>query len=360
MASNRLTLAVAGSRKTQGIVDECAAAPREARILVLTYTTINQAELRSRLQTQAGDHAHIEVLGWFSFLLTHIVKPFVPYMFPGRRVQGFDFDSTPRQFDANDTVERYFDKAGRARRVHLPQLAFLVERASGGAALKRLQRLYDRVYIDEVQDLCGYDLEILQLMLNSSLPLNMVGDVRQAVLATNERERKNKPYMYMGIWNWFQKQEKAKRLSIAQSSVSWRCRPEITSFADSLFGEEWGFQPTQSANAVETKHDGVFLVRPEHVDSYMSEFGPLCLRDSANSGKQYDLNFVNYRLSKGLTRTRVLIHPTGNIAKFLQNGTSLTSSSASRLYVAVTRAEQSVAFILDKPKGSLLPYWTPF
>jgi DNA helicase-2/ATP-dependent DNA helicase PcrA len=42
--SNRLTLAVAGSRKTQGLVDSCKAADPSERILVLTYTSYNQRE----------------------------------------------------------------------------------------------------------------------------------------------------------------------------------------------------------------------------------------------------------------------------------------------------------------------------
>jgi DNA helicase II / ATP-dependent DNA helicase PcrA len=46
---NRLTLAVAGGRKTQSIIDHCANAPAGRRILVLTYTRINQQELRARL-----------------------------------------------------------------------------------------------------------------------------------------------------------------------------------------------------------------------------------------------------------------------------------------------------------------------
>lgn len=51
--NNHLTLAVAGSRKTQGIVDACAAADINERILVLTYTTANQEELK-RLFTIEG------------------------------------------------------------------------------------------------------------------------------------------------------------------------------------------------------------------------------------------------------------------------------------------------------------------
>ena len=67
--ANYLTLAVAGSRKTQGIVEHCASLPHDQRALVVTYTQANQAELRARLSIYAGDHPGIQVMGWFTFLL---------------------------------------------------------------------------------------------------------------------------------------------------------------------------------------------------------------------------------------------------------------------------------------------------
>jgi DNA helicase-2/ATP-dependent DNA helicase PcrA len=198
--NNHLILAVAGSRKTQGIVDDCVAADKAERILILTYTTANQIELRNRLATVAGDHPNVEVSGWFSFLLGHFVRPFLPFLYWGRRLRGFDFKSPPQTYSNVEDWSRYFNEHEEARKVHLPQLAARVEDLSVGAAVRRLERIYDRIFIDEVQDLCGYDLEILILLMASRLPVEMVGDIRQAILATNEREAKNKKFMFMRIW----------------------------------------------------------------------------------------------------------------------------------------------------------------
>lgn len=358
MAGNRLTLAVAGSRKTQGIVDACAAAPTSERILVLTYTTANQLELCSRLADFAGDHPYIEVSGWFSFVISAFARPFLPHAFSGQRVHGFDFGSPPQQYAKVDTFARYLNSAGEVRKVHLPQLAVRVEKASNGAAIRRLERMYDRIYIDEVQDLCGYDLEILKLLMASSIPIEMVGDVRQAILATNERERKNKKFMYMGIWKWFQAEARAKRLVIEQRSETWRCRPEIATLADSLFNSEWEFDRTQSRNSLTTSHDGIFLIRPADVDAYMAEFTPLPFRKSVTSAKKFGyLPMMNFGEAKGLGRKRVLIFPTGAIEKFLTKGTPLDDKQAAPFYVAITRAEQSVALVIDKPGICSYPYW---
>lgn len=356
--NNHLTLAVAGSRKTQGIVEACAAADTSERILILTYTTANQAELRSRLGVLAGNHSRIEVMGWFAFLIGHIVRPYIPFNFPGRRVRGFDFESPPRQGSRSESVSRYLDANDTVCKVHLPQLALLVEQASSGMAMKRLSRLYDQIYIDEVQDLSGYDLEILRMIMASGVSLKMVGDVRQAVLSTNDRESKNKKFMYMQIWNWFIAEQRCGRLTITQRNQTWRCRSEIAGFADSLFGSEWGFEPTESLNQKSTEHDGLFLVRMCDLVAYVDKYKPLFLRYSKSSGRNLDFEFMNYKISKGLNRERVLILPTKPIATFLQTGRSLAPQQAAELYVAATRAEQSVAFVLDDVGNCTIPVWS--
>jgi DNA helicase-2/ATP-dependent DNA helicase PcrA len=355
-----LTLAVAGSRKTQSIVDYCAAADPSESILILTYTKANQEELRNRLAIYAGGHLNIEVKGWFSFVIANFVRPFVPFLFEERKVRGFDFDSQPQQWRSNDDQGRYFNKYDEVRKVHLPQLAVLVETASNGAGIRRLEQLYDHIFIDEVQDLCGYDLEILKLLMSSKIPLKMVGDIRQATLATNEREQKNKRFMYMNIWNWFKDQEAVGNLRIAQCCETWRCTPAIAALADSLFAAEWGFATTVSRNTARTNHDGVFLIVEADVDAYVTEFSPQPLRYSASSGRNWDrLEFINFGMAKGLGRQRVLIHPTKAISNFIQNGLALEQRQAASFYIAVTRAEQSVAIILNEPGSSLIPYWTP-
>lgn len=357
---NHLTLAVAGSRKTQGIVDACAAMPKDRRVLVLTYTTVNQNELRDRLSSQAGDHPHIEVAGWFSFLIGNFVRPFLPFLYAGKRVRGFDFSSPPQRYLKKEDWNRYFNQHYEARKVHLPQLVTCIEEASGRAGIRRLERMYDQIFIDEVQDLCGYDLEILKLLMASQLSVEMVGDIRQAILATNPQEIKNKQFKFMNIWKWFQKEESAGRLAISQRPETWRCRPEVALLADSLFDNSWGFQKTVSLNAALTGHDGVFLIRPGDVASYLERYEPLVLRDSANSAKEYNyLNPMNIGVSKGLGVPRVLIFPTDAVKQFIEKGKALEPQQAAKFYVAVTRAEQSAVIVLDRAGSSGFPFWNP-
>ena len=187
----------------------------------------------------------------------------------------------------------------------------------------------------------------------------MVGDLRQSVLATNPRSSKNGKYSYARAIKWAQERQSKGLLKILESVTTWRCHPVVAKFSDSIFDPSWKFPETQSKNETVTDHDGVFLVLPEHVTEYVRSYQPQCLRHSVSSGKSFDLDYLNFKVSKGMTFERVLIVPTAPIAKFIAAGTHLEASSASSFYVAVTRAKQSVAIVLDSAGESLLPFWRP-
>lgn len=355
--ANFLTLAVAGSRKTQGIVEHCASLPHDRRALVLTYTQTNQAELRSRLASLAGDHPGVLVMGWFIFLLRDFARPFLPFRFAGYRVRGFNFEGRPQVMATGP--RRFLDSNDCVYSCELGRLAHELVQVSQGALLRRLECIYDEILLDEVQDLSSHDWEIIDILLRSALELHMVGDIRQAVLSTNPRSQKNKRYAYASALRWFRERENRGELQISENNTTWRCHPEIAAFSDSIFDSSWSFPQTQSLNKTVTEHDGVFLIRSKQVAEYVARFRPRCLRDSANSGKAFDLNYVNFRLAKGMTCQRVLIVPTVGIKSFIQSGMHLDPIPASKFYVAVTRAEQSVAIVIDEPGDSHLPYWDP-
>jgi len=355
--AKRVTLAVAGSRKTQSIVEHCSTMPMDRRVVVLTYTQKNQQELEERLARFAGDHLNVEVLGWFTFLLRHFAKPFLPFKFAGARVLGFNFDGRPYQMAKGKA--RFLDMGGAAYRSELGRLAFELIGDSRGSLMRRLEGIYDEILIDEVQDLSAYDWDIVDALLTSKLNIWMVGDIRQSVLATNARSTKNKQYAYADAINWFRIRERRGLVAIEESSVTWRCHSRIAAFSDLIFDSSWAFPRTTSKNETSTGHDGVFLVRAENVDAYVAAFKPQSLRHSAASATTLQLNFMNFRVAKGATFQRVLIAPTSNIAEFVRRGTRMEPLAASSFYVAVTRAEQSVAIVLDEPGASTLPYWTP-
>jgi DNA helicase-2/ATP-dependent DNA helicase PcrA len=357
MGSNSLTLAVAGSRKTQGIVEHCASLPSNRRVLVLTYTQANQVELCTRLSQYAGNRYGVEVMGWFSFLLTHFARPFLPFKFPGKRVLGFNFEGRPYIKARGES--RFLDKNGAVYASELGRLAHELIIESGGALLRRLECLYDEILVDEVQDLSSHDWDIFEFLLRSSIDIRLVGDIRQSVLATNPRSKKNARYSYANSITWFRERAAEGLLNIEESRITWRCHQDIATFSDTIFDPSWGFPATESKNETTTEHDGVHLVATRYVKDYVTLYQPQCLRHSVASAKGMDHQFMNFKVSKGMTFERVLIVPTAPIAKFISEGVCLDPTPACSFYVAVTRAKQSVAIVLDHAGKSGLSFWQP-
>lgn len=356
---NRLTLSVAGSRKTQSIVDACAHGSPEKRRLVVTFTQTGQAELEYCLRAACGPGSVPEVMGWFAFLLRHCVRPYLPLLFPNQQLKGLNFDGEPVGGRYAKGVERYFDVGGRAYKLHLSKLAFDVIKKSAGSAIDRITHIYDEIYIDEVQDLTGCDLHILeQLMRADLLDICMVGDVRQSVFDTNPQDPNLKKYRGVAMLNWFELHEKKGLLDVSHNDETWRSNQAIADFSDQLFPSEFTFSPTISRQDAVTGHDGVFAIAETDVTAYISQFQPQPLRESKVTARTSELPFQNFGKVKGLTFSRVLIYPTGPILKYLTDGTALKPRTACGLYVAVTRAKHSVAFVVPDPAETGLTQWS--
>ena len=118
----------------------------------------------------------------------------------------------------------------------------------------------------------------------------------------------------------------------------------ICDFADQFFP---GLPKTISLNAEKTDHDGVFAVPASSVDAYMTTFNPQPLRYS-RATKNVPGSPINFGNAKGMTFDRTIIFSHGPLKKFLRTGQVDDAGKAiEKIYVAVTRAKQSVAFVVD-------------
>lgn len=355
---NRVTLAVAGARKTQSVVEECAGADHELSQLVLTYTLSAQADVQRRLQ-RACSTALPEVMGWYAFLLNHVIRPYLPLLYPDRRLRGLNFEGQPPRGRYATGEARYLDSESRAFKLHLSKLAIDVLNASKGAALDRLQRIYNRIFIDEVQDLTGYDLDVLDSLLKSRIEMRLVGDVRQSLYDTNPRDPRHRKYRGLKMVDWFGEKEKRGLIAIHDTTETWRSVQEIATFSDGIFRDELAFPSTISRQTAISEHMGVFAVASHHVTEYIATYEPTCLRPTKAVAVPEGVVAINFGVSKGATYNRVLIFSTEPIRKFLRRDVKLADKSASGLYVAVTRAVLSVAIVSDMPQESGLKVWTP-
>jgi superfamily I DNA/RNA helicase len=343
---NRAVIAAAGSRKTQFIIDEALAAPPDRRILITTYTRENCDQISRRLYRANGCvPPNVQVLSWFGLLMNQAARPYqsavTGHIDFGRSL---NFKPNPNMYASKKQPLRYyFDRNGDFYRDALADFAVEADQRTGGRVIRRLERMYDAIYIDELQDLAGYDLDFLDLLFASALQITIVGDPRQPTYVTNQSNR-NKKYRGEGIVDWVEERAEAKVCTIEQRTESWRCNQQICDWADDLYPH---LPRTASRNDALTGHDEVVHLAREDIPSYMEKFQPTVLRWNRNADTQ-GLRAMNIGLSKGSTFDRVLIFPTTPIVNYLVSKDIAKLKARAHLYVAVTRARHSVAFVVDR------------
>ena len=210
--------------------------------------------------------------------------------------------------------------------------------------IDRICRIYPNFFIDEVQDLAGYDLELIRLLHLADINLLLVGDPRQVTYHTHD-EAINKKYKDGNIAGYLRDKCKSAEIDEITLNVSHRNSPAISGVANMVYPN---YRQVAGTERPETGHDGVFLVSSKDVDRYIAEYHPMQMREKRTVKVNENAPAINFGDSKGLTFERVLIYPTKPMLEWIKNHNSeLAPKSRARLYVAITRAEYSVAFVDD-------------
>ncbi|MCY6957429.1 UvrD-helicase domain-containing protein [Clostridium brassicae] len=344
--NNKVIISAAGSGKTTFIANDSLSKKNE-KILILTYTIDNLNEIKKKIIKIHGVIPNnVKIQSWFSFLLSEGVRPYQNYLYEKKRIKTIFFtNKTSTRFVKKENVEKYYFKHGEE--IYTDKISLFVKECNekaNGAVINRLELMYDRIYIDEVQDLAGYDFDILKLLFKSRINIRLVGDLRQATYSTNN-SCKNKKYKGSNIYDLFIKWKNNNMCTIYHKNECFRSNQIICDLADSLYPE---MEKTISKNYKITGHDGVFIINKKDADKYIKKFNPQLLRFDRRS-KFNSENILNFGASKGLTFERVLIIPNGPMKKFLKTGDySNLEASKAKYYVAFTRARYSIGILYDE------------
>ena len=359
--SSRLIIAGAGSGKTTWLINE-ALKNKEDRVLITTFTDANEANIRGQLFSKCGCiPSNITVLTWFSLLLQHGVKPYQSKIYSGNisglllvnQKSGFKtvWKGRPFYYGEKDTELYYLSKAKRIFSDKIAKFTCRANEESNGSVINRLCRIFPNIFIDEVQDLAGYDLEILKLLHQESINLVMVGDPRQVTYHTHD-EAKYKQYNEGKIADYVKAYCKGAIVDETTLSISYRNNKAISEYANKVYPS---FPPCTGTDHSQTGHDGIFLVSPTLVEDYILKYHPVQLRDKRTVHTSDSADSCNFGNSKGLTFDRVLIYPTKPMIAWMKDHSStLEPKSRAKLYVAITRAKHSVAFVDEKTDDSTL------
>jgi DNA helicase-2/ATP-dependent DNA helicase PcrA len=357
---NKLIVAAAGSGKTTHLVKE-ALKIKDRNVLISTFTEVNGEEIKKKFYKLNGCiPSNITVQTWFSFLLEHGVRPFQGGLIDKKvngillvnQASGLRYitkNGIPIYFSEKDFKKYYFTEDYRVYTDKLAKLVIRCNQNSNNAVIERISDIFPYIFIDEIQDLAGYDLEILKYLLLSKSTILLVGDPRQVTYHTHN-EKKYSKYKDGNIIGFIEQEckEIECEIDIKTLNTTHRNNSMICEFADKLYPN---FPGCYSSQKEITLHDGVYIVKKAEVDNYLDRYKPMQLRDSRKTAVNENYDVINIGNSKGLTFDRVLIYPTKPMLNWIKNHDSeLKAESRAKLYVALTRAKYSAAIVMDYTK----------
>ena len=359
--SNKLIIAAAGSGKTTHLVEE-ALKITEGKVLITTYTEANEQEIAKKFYKLNGYiPENVTIQTWFSFLIQHGVKPYQSVIYDGKvnglllvnqksGLRGYNRAKKPMYFGENDTINYYFSKSQLIYSDKLAKFVVKANELTGGMVIKRIGKIYSYIFVDEIQDMAGYDLEIIKCLFSLNSDVLLVGDPRQVTYHTHD-EAKYKKYIDGNIKEFIEQECSEFSVDIDETTLNktYRNNKPICKFANSIYSN---FKPCEYVEHKPTGHDGVFFVSPSDVDAYLSTYQPMQLRDTRRTSVNSTYPVINLGESKGLTFQRVLIYPTSKMLDWiLDHKKEMKPQSKSKFYVGITRAEHSVAIVFDNKKG---------
>jgi len=361
MSKNKLMIAAAGSGKTTFLVKE-ALRVKDKNVLITTYTEANETEIRKKIieETKGYIPKNITIQTWFSFLLQHGVRPYQNIMnnelhekkigfYLTERLSGFRYNNInnqPTYWGENNLFKFYFTKDFKIYSDKISKFIVECNNKTKGDLIDRISRIYAYLFIDEVQDLAGWDLEILKLLFETSSYILLVGDPRQVTYLTHH-PRKYTDYKDGKVDKFIKEKCKKDICDVDTETLNktHRNNEDICEFSSKLFPEYTPCKPCtcEKCRSYSETHEGIFLIKEEDIKEYCEKYSPTILR--FNKAIYPELNFGK---SKGLSFDNVLVYPTDKIREYLKEGNiSKIETVKAKFYVALTRARYSVGIVCD-------------
>jgi DNA helicase-2/ATP-dependent DNA helicase PcrA len=263
-SDNKIVVASAGSRKTTYIVESALSITTDQPVLILAYTNNTLSQIRKYIIDRAGYvPPNITIQSWHSFLFSECIKPYQNSAYNKHRIEQIFYPpdigtfKRSRRFIKKEDTEKYFlVNSKNIIAEHLSEFALICNANSGGLVFNRLENIYQQVFIDESQDLAGYDFHIVESFLESRIKTTLVGDCRQATYFTNNSS-KNKKFKGSNIIDLFNQWNADGLCEKEEKNECYRSNQAICDFGDSLYPE---LTSTQSVGVEETQHDGILIL----------------------------------------------------------------------------------------------------
>lgn len=332
----RVIFAVAGSGKTSLILKRLTL---DQRALIITYTENNHAHLRNSIIKKFGViPKNITLMTYFSFLHGFCYRPILQQRL-GTQGLTFRLPLQDNQYPLTD-MRRFRNGGGR---LYHNRLAKLVQEKGCLPTIKaRIERFYDCVYVDEVQDFAGHDFNLLILVSAAKSEMLFVGDFYQHTFDTS-RDGSVNSSLHDDITR-YEKRFRDAKITVDKEtlSTSWRCGTTVCEFIRTQLGIDIRAQEDRASRVV-------VIDNQAHADQLHAN--PNVVKLFYQDHIKYGCYSQNWGASKGQDHYHdVCVVLNQKSWGQYQKGTLHESGARTRnkLYVAFSRARGGIYLVSDK------------
>ena len=335
----RVVFAVAGSGKTSSIIGSLNT---DSRCLIVTYTENNTRHLKNRVIDKFGEiPVGVRIYSYFTFLYSFCFRPLCGYELKTKGIN-FSFPLPPHvQRSRKNTKRHYIDDNGRLYANRIAKL--LIEFGVLPDLMQRIEKFYDSVFIDEVQDFAANDFNLICALAKANVEMRLVGDFYQHTFDTSRdgNIQKNLHECFISYCDRLRKS--GFEVDLLTLSNSYRCSPTVCTFVSENLG----------VNISSHREDEVVV---RYIDDDVVEIDSIFNNDSVvklfyQNSHKYKGNTANWGSTKGLDHFQdvcVILNPTTLKAFESAKLDQLSPTTKNKLYVACTRAKGNLYFISEK------------
>ena len=332
----RIILAVAGSGKTSLIIERLN---KTKRVAVITYTINNHSNIKRKIINKFGYIPNnIMTFTYYGFLVNFCYKPYLCFRFQSK---GINWNRPPKftQKLKRDNKKYYFDNGNR---LYHNRIAKLLEIGNTYLKIiKRIEKYFDLIMIDEVQDFAGHDFNFLISIIQANIEVMLVGDYYQHTYDTSNDGNINKN-LYSDFHKYIRKFTDIN-IYVDTSTLknSYRCSPTICEFITKNLNI-----PISSQRKDETD---VVLIKDSYIADEIFKNQEIVKLFYQNHRK-YPCYSENWGASKGLDNfidVCVVLNKTTYEQLKKNSLSSINVKTRNKLYVACTRARGKLFLIPD-------------
>lgn len=343
----KIMLAVAGAGKTTYLINKLNL---EDKFLIVTYTINNLENIRKVVLRKFGCVPdNITLLSFYSFLYSYCCKPFVQRIY---KIQGIYWKIPPSESNYfKRTDARFYMTSNRF--LYHNRISKLLELDKLNAEInQRLEKYFDHIFFDEIQDFGGHDFNFLMNLCSANLNILMVGDFYQHTFDTSRDGPTNRT-LHKDLNKYCSRFSKIG-VNVDQITLdkSHRCSESVCNFITNKIGI-----PITSHRAIET--DVLFIEDKNSIEEiyHNDEIVKLFYQESY----KYDCYSRNWGEVKGENRYNdVCVVLNKSTFKFFKedNLENLNSQTKNKLYVACSRSKKRLIFIEEvKLKSKKNSHW---